>query len=268
MKTLTRSLLALLPWSAGFVAAQSDPAPAAASAAAAGETTIQLDVGFGIRAVPPARVTVPVGESLRLVAPEAGDGYSYLWTRNGRAIPGASARTLVLPYVVSTDAGTYACQVSTPTTLPLPSQLVVLGVGPTDRLINLSTRGFVTAEQGLVTGFAVNATGQGKKLILRAVGPSLSLFGVSNPLRQPVLQIFDQHGRPYENGFVYPAVVGGPTYESDLADSLARTGAFPLPEGTRDVVVMMPFTPGSYTAQVTTGDGTAGAVLLEIYEVP
>jgi hypothetical protein len=31
---------------------------------------------------------------------------------------------------------------------------------------------------------------------------------------------------------------------------------------------MMPFVPGSYTAQVTSGDGTAGAVLLEIYEVP
>jgi hypothetical protein len=34
------------------------------------------------------------------------------------------------------------------------------------------------------------------------------------------------------------------------------------------VVVMMPFIPGSYTAQVTSGDGIAGAVLLEIYEVP
>lgn len=266
MKLLIRSLLVLLPLSVGFVLAQSGPAPV--TVAAPGETTIQLDAGFGIRAVPPARVTVPVGDTLRLVAPEAGAGYSYLWTRNGRAIPGASARTLVLPYVGSTDAGTYACELSTPTTLPLPSQRVVLGVGPADRLINLSTRGFVSAEQGLVTGFAVAATGQGKKLIVRAIGPSLGLFGVNHPLRQPVLQIFDQNGRLYENGFAYPAVVGGPTYASDLADSLVRSGAFPLPEGTRDVVVMMPFTPGTYTAQVTTGDGTAGIVLLEIYEVP
>jgi hypothetical protein len=31
---------------------------------------------------------------------------------------------------------------------------------------------------------------------------------------------------------------------------------------------MQPFVPGSYTAQVTSGDATAGSVLLEIYEVP
>jgi hypothetical protein len=30
----------------------------------------------------------------------------------------------------------------------------------------------------------------------------------------------------------------------------------------------MPFVPGNYTAQVTSADGTSGAVLLEIYEVP
>jgi hypothetical protein len=123
-------------------------------------------------------------------------------------------------------------------------------------------------DQGLVTGFVVSATGQGKKLILRAVGPSLSLFGVSGSLRAPVLKIFDSNGQPYENGFVYLAVVGGPTYESDLAESLARTGAFPIPSGAGDAVRMMPFLPGSYTAQVTSGDGSTGAVLLEIYEVP
>jgi hypothetical protein len=124
------------------------------------------------------------------------------------------------------------------------------------------------AEQSLVTGFVVSASGAGKKLILRAVGPSLSLFGVANPLRAPVLRIFDATGQPYTNGYVYPAVVGGPTYESDLAESLARTGAFPIPSSAGDAVVMMPFLSGSYTAQVTSGDGTSGAVLLEIYEVP
>jgi hypothetical protein len=31
---------------------------------------------------------------------------------------------------------------------------------------------------------------------------------------------------------------------------------------------MKPFLPGSYTAEVTSGDNTSGLVLLEIYEVP
>jgi hypothetical protein len=146
----------------------------------------------------------------------------------------------------------------------------VLGVGPTDRLLNLSVRGEVGAgpAQGLTAGFVVAAASGGKKLVVRAVGPSLALFGVTDPLRQPVLRIYDGSGKPYENGYAYPAVVGGPNYADDLAGSLAAAGAFPLPAGTRDVVEMKPFVPGSYTATVTSGDGTAGTVLLEIYEVP
>ncbi|MSU50012.1 MAG: immunoglobulin domain-containing protein [Opitutus sp.] len=236
----------------------------------AGETTVTLDVGFGIRAVLPSRITVPVGESLRILAPTIGVNTNYIWTKNGRAIADASGNALVFNRVASSDAGTYACLFSLSPTSTQSSQSLVLGVGPIDRLLNLSTRTTVggAADQGLISGFVVSGSAQGKKLILRAVGPSLAQFGVSNPHRAPILRIFDGSGKPYENGYVYPAVVGGPTYESDLADSLARAGAFAISAGTRDAVLMMPFTPGSYTAQVTSGDGTSGVVLLEIYEVP
>ena len=266
----SRSLFVILPFTAALALAQVAFAQSQPGQPSRGETSLRLDVGFGIRAVPPSRVTVPAGETLRVTAPDMGAGVTYIWTKNGRAIPDTSGNVLVFDHVVSSDAGTYACLFSTPTTLPQPSQSLVLGVGPTDRLLNISTRGSVGSggDQALVTGFVVSATGQGKKLIVRAVGPSLALFGVSNPLRAPVLKIFDGNGQPYENGYVYPAVVGGPTYESDLAESLARTGAFPIPSGAGDAVEMKPFLPGSYTAQVTSGDGSAGAVLLEIYEVP
>jgi hypothetical protein len=243
------------------------PTGAAEQPATTGETSIKLDVGFGIRAVLPSRVTVPPGERLTIVAPNLGENISYTWTKNGRAIPDTTGSTLTINHVVSSDAGTYVCQFSNP---GQSSQILVLGVGPTDRLLNLSTRATIGggADQGFVSGFTVEAGAQPKKLILRAVGPSLSMFGVTNPVAVPILRIFDSRGQPYTNGYVYPAVVGGPTYESDLADSLAKTGAFPIPAGTRDAVVMMPFVPGAYTAQVTSGDGTSGVVLLEIYEVP
>lgn len=268
MKT-SRSLLVILPLAAAFALAQTAMAQTQNTTAQRGETTIRLDIGFGIRAVPPARVTVPVGETLRVTAPDMGAGFTYIWTKNGRAISSGTDNFFVINYVTSSDAGSYQCLFSTPTTQQ-PSQTLSLGVGPTDRLLNISTRGNVGSgpDQGLVSGFVVEANNAGKKLVLRAVGPSLSLFGVTNPLRAPTLRIFDANGKPYENGYVYPAVVGGPTYETDLAESLARAGAFPLPAGTRDVVMMMPFVPGSYTAQVTSADGSSGAVLLEIYEVP
>lgn len=249
----------------------SGPTPAAADATTQNETTVTLDLGFGTRPVLPSRVTVPLGEKLRIVAPDMGAGVNYIWTKNGRAIPGAAdSYILTINHVISDDAGVYACSFSTPTTLPRPSQMLVLGIGPTDRLLNLSTRGIVGSapDAGLTTGFAVAANSGGKKLILRAVGPSLAAFGVANPLRQPILRIYDSSGNLYDNGYAYPAVVGGLTYEADLAGSLSRAGAFPLPGGTLDVTEMKPFLPGTYTATVTSGDGSSGAVLLEIYEVP
>jgi len=236
-----------------------------------GETAVTLDISHGIRRVPPSRVTVPVGETLRITGPDSG-GKPYQWLKNGTPLAGATTNPLIITFVTSADAGTYSVFSVDPLALALtaPSQSLVLGVGPSDRLSNLSTRVTIGggADQGLVSGFVVGGGSGDKKLILRAIGPSLSLFGVNGTLRAPILRIFDASGRPYENGFAYPAVIGGPTYESDLAESLARTGAFPIPTGTRDAVLMMPFAPGSYTAQVTSGDGTAGTVLLEIYEVP
>ncbi len=270
---LSRSLFVVFPLLGAVAFAQTRPDVTATAfpISAQHETSISLDVGFGIRAVAPSRVSVPVGEKLRITAPQLGDGVNYIWTKNGQAISGAAdSHVLTLDHVVSSDAGTYACLFSTPTTLPQSSQALILGVGPTDRLLNLSTRGIVGpgADQGLTTGFVVGAGPGGKKIIVRAVGPSLSQFGVADPLREPVLKIYDASGRLYENGYVYPAVIGGPTYETDLAESLVKSGAFPLPSGTRDVVEMKPFTAGSYTATVTSGDGSTGTVMLEIYEVP
>ena len=80
-------------------------------------------------------------------------------------------------------------------------------------------------------------------------------------------RVYDAAGNPYTNGYVYPAVVGGLTYEADLADALAKTGAFPIAAGTLDAVVMMPFPPGAYTVSVSGAAGTAGNVLVEIYDL-
>lgn len=235
-----------------------------------GETSLSLDVANGIRYVPTSRVTIPAGDTLRITGPNYGS-ISQQWYKNNRAIPGATSRTLVLTGLTAADAGTYALGVTDPAALVLPSQSLILGVGPTDRLANISTRGTLAAGAGqsFTAGFVVSGgSTQSKKLILRAVGPSLASFGVSNPLRAPVLRIYDAAGKPYANGYVYPPVIGGPTYESDLAESLVKAGAFAIPGGTLDAVVMMPFAPGAYTAQVTSGDNTAGTVLVEVYEVP
>ncbi|MEQ1842379.1 MAG: immunoglobulin domain-containing protein [Verrucomicrobiales bacterium] len=246
------------------------PLHAAEPAFTSGETAVTLDIGHGIRVVPPSRVTVPLGETLLITGPSFG-GRSVQWLKNGRFIPGATGPLLAINRVASDDAGVYFLMVLDPLALIPPSQSLILGVGPTDRLLNLSTRGVLAAGAGqnFTSGFVVGGTpGHEKKLIVRAIGPSLALFGIANPQRAPVLRIFDSTGKPYVNGFAYPTALGSLTYETDLATSLARSGAFPLSPGASDVIVMMPFAPGAYTAQVTSEDQSAGTVLLEVYEVP
>ncbi len=284
---LTRALLVIssLPLAAAFAADATAPLPVATSTPTAApspgemvalpasqpESSIFLDLGFGPRPVAPSRITVPLGEKLRLVVALLPEGTNYTWTRNGQAIPGApNSHVLTLNYVTTADVGTYTCVYSTPTSPDRSSQSLILGVGGAERLLNLSTRSHVGPgpDQALTTGFVVGGGSQAKKLILRAVGPSLAAFGVPNALRQPVLRIFDSAGRLYTVSYGYTAVVGGLTYDADLADSLLKAGAFPLPTGAGDVVEMRPFEPGTYTATITSGDGTSGIVLLEIYEVP
>ncbi|MGH7944445.1 MAG: hypothetical protein ACREF9_05495, partial [Opitutaceae bacterium] len=69
MKT-SRSTYVLATFLAALAFVPAAVAQARPGQAARGETTVQLDVGFGIRAVLPSRVTVPAGETLRIIAPD------------------------------------------------------------------------------------------------------------------------------------------------------------------------------------------------------
>lgn len=236
-----------------------------AAVAARAETTLLLDINFGIRHVPDSRVSIPSGEYLTITAPDFGP---LQWHKNGNAIPGATGKSLILPSASVADGGTYFAEFTSPELSGKGTQNVTLSVRPMCRLVNLSTRAQVGQGEGtFIAGFVVTGP-ETKKIIVRAVGPTLAGFGIENPVQHPAITIFDSEGKPYTNAYVYPACVGCPTYESDLAESLIRAGAFPLPEGAGDVVEMRPFTPGSYTVHVTSADGAPGVVLFEVFEVP
>jgi hypothetical protein len=55
----------------------------------------------------------------------------------------------------------------------------------------------------------------------------------------------------------------------DISDAFDRAGAFRLlDEDSRDAALVLSLAPAAYTVQVKSGDGTAGAVLLEVYDLP
>ena len=62
------------------------------------------------------------------------------------------------------------------------------------KVLNLSTRGLVSGgDNVLIGGFIVTGT-QPKRMVLRALGPTLSGYGLSGVLTDPVLSLYDSSG--------------------------------------------------------------------------
>ena len=69
-----------------------------------------------------------------------------------------------------------------------------LDSGPGSTLLNISTRGQVGVDpNALIGGFFVGGT-ESKRILVRAIGPSLSAFGVPNALADPTLDFFNGQG--------------------------------------------------------------------------
>ncbi|MBM3874394.1 MAG: hypothetical protein FJ382_11800 [Verrucomicrobia bacterium] len=125
------------------------------------------------------------------------------------------------------------------------------------RLANLAIRAEAAAGEPLIVGFNVGV-GAEKTVLIRAVGPTLSGFGVSWPLSDPRVQL-------YASG----SVRIGENDDHAAADApvFAQVGAFGLPAGSKDAALVAQLAPGGYTAHVTGAVGTRGTVLVEVYEV-
>ena len=125
------------------------------------------------------------------------------------------------------------------------------------RLANLAIRAEAAAGAPLIVGFNVGA-GAEKTVLIRAVGPTLGLFGVASPLADPRLELFAAGGRKIgEND----------NHASADAPVFTQVGAFALAAGSKDAVIVARLASGSYTAHVTGAAGTRGTALVEVYEV-
>lgn len=129
------------------------------------------------------------------------------------------------------------------------------------KLVNLSSRGFVTPARSLVGGFVIDR--QHRSVLIRAVGPSLASFGVPSAHPNPYLTIY--HGN---TGLYFNDNWSERPDAAAIRAAAEKVGAFPLPAGSRDAVLLVELAPGSYTAHAISPSGEEGEVLLEIYSVP
>ena len=126
-------------------------------------------------------------------------------------------------------------------------------------LANISTRGFVdTGDNVLIGGFITNGSFYGRsKLVVRALGPSLAQFGISNPLNDPYLGVYDQNG----------AYVAANDNWQD-ADPQAAVSSGLAPSDPHEAALSLSVPAGNYTAIVRGSDGGTGVALVETYNIP
>jgi hypothetical protein len=157
-------------------------------------------------------------------------------------------------------AGAHTVVASGPTAGAILVEGYDAGTGGPGRIVNLSARNRVgPGGELLIAGFYVAGTGN-HRVLVRAVGPTLTALGVPAALADPKLEIFDSTGSK---------IAEDDNWNPALAPTFAAVAAFPLPAGSRDAALVLTLPAGrSYTAQVSGAGSTSGEALVEVYELP
>ena len=127
-------------------------------------------------------------------------------------------------------------------------------------LLNISTRGLVQGGNNtLIAGFVIGGTGPaGTNVVVRALGPSLSAFGIANPLPDPVLELHDASG----------TVIASNNDWSDDPQATAIKNNGLAPSDAHESALFATLHGGAYTAVVGTATGDPGTALVEVYQLP
>ena len=125
---------------------------------------------------------------------------------------------------------------------------------PPAQLLNISTRtGVQSGDNVLIGGFIVTGN-DSKKVIVRAMGPSLPVDG---RLANPQLELFDSTG----------ALVRANDNWQEAANRQEIIDSTLAPSADFESAVLLTLAPGAYTAVVRGADGGAGVSLVELYDL-
>jgi hypothetical protein len=131
-----------------------------------------------------------------------------------------------------------------------------LDAGANSTLANISTRGFVETGNNILIGGFIPGSGV-VRVLVRAIGPTLGNFGVTNPLQDPALEVRDGSGTLTLTNDNWRT--GG-----QEAEIIATT--IPPPHDSESALVAT-LTPGQYTALVRGKNDTTGVALVEVYRL-
>jgi len=108
-----------------------------------------------------------------------------------------------------------------------------------------------------IGGFIISGTAP-KHVLVRAIGPSLTQFGVPNALPDPVLEL---HG---QGGFI---TITNNNWTDDPTQQALILATGLAPSHSLESAIDANLTPGAYTAVVRGNNGTTGVALIEVYDL-
>jgi len=122
---------------------------------------------------------------------------------------------------------------------------------------NISTRLAVgTIDNVLIGGFIITGNAS-KKVIVRAIGPSLTQYHVPNALQNPTLELHDHTG----------AVIKSNDNWMNASNKQEIINSGHAPGNDLESAILTTLTPGNYTAIIRGKNGTTGNALVEVYDL-
>jgi YVTN family beta-propeller protein len=135
---------------------------------------------------------------------------------------------------------------------------------PPPELANISTRLNVgQADNVLIGGFIITGN-VSKKVIVRAIGPSLSKAGISNALADPTLELHDSSGIIATNDNWQTTQIGG-IITTNQSSEIQNSGL--APKQAAESAIIATLAPGNYTAIVRGKANTTGVAVVETYDL-
>ena len=124
------------------------------------------------------------------------------------------------------------------------------------KLANISTRGEAGTGDNVMIGGLIVQGEVDSDVLVRAIGPTLADDGVDGTLEDPVLELYDQDG---------VLITSNDDWKETQQSEIEATGLAPARDA--ESAILMPLSPGDYTAIVRGKSDTTGIALVEVYDV-
>ena len=116
----------------------------------------------------------------------------------------------------------------------------------------------------MIGGFIVQGSGP-KRVIIRAIGPELTQFGIPDALANPTLELHNGSGALIGSNDDWQTTILGGIITSNQVSDIQNSGH--APTAASESAIIANLQPGNYTAIVRGVSNANGVVLVEVYDL-